>query len=212
MSEESKWASFVRAHRLAMNLNQGQFAQDMGVSQQTVSRWESGAQIPDQSIQAKLKDRLRATALGSTAFWKYRVALSRGFEMLIDRDMTVLSASKKAAALLLSDHVEGAKLSGLLPERDIAQSPNPGLNSLEGFRDIGFFDGLIRSVRLDMEWHAASGSCACKTDFWPVLTSEQTIIGQFSGMPRPVPADPTGFKGIRVKHVDVRLNKDEVND
>lgn len=209
MFQDSKWASFVRAHRLAQNLNQGEFAKALGVSQQTVSRWESGGQIPDASIQNRLKEQLRSTALGSTDSWRHRVGHSSGHEVLIDRNLTVLAASTNAARLLggASGQVDGMSFPDLLPDTEIPAAPM-GLSSIRQLRDLGFFDGLIRSIRLDMEWHLKSGSCACKTDVWPILTSEQVIIGQFSGMPHPINPDSSGFKGVRVKQVDVRLNKD----
>lgn len=210
MSEDSKWASFVRAHRLAQNLNQGEFAKAFGVSQQTVSRWESGGQIPDESIQDRLRGQLRGTALGSTAYWKHRVGHASGHEVLLDRSLIVLAASKKAVRLFRGERasIEGLAFPDVLPETDVPNAAAMGMTSIHQLRDIGFFDGLIRSIRLDMDWHVPSGSCACKTDVWPILTSEQVIIGHFSGLPAVIAADASGFKGIRVKQVDVRLNKD----
>lgn len=214
MPDENKWASFVRAHRLAQNLNQGEFAQLMGVSQQTVSRWESGGQIPDLAIQDKLRHQLQATALGSIAFWKHRVSSSHGHEVLIDRDVTVLAASRRAVELFQAGAatIDGIKLPDLLPSTEIPDHGPMGLTSINQFREIGFFDGLVRSIRLDAEWHLEVGSCACRTDVWPILTSEQTIIGQFVGAPTPIAKDAGGFMGIRVRRADVRLNRDRDNE
>jgi transcriptional regulator with XRE-family HTH domain len=210
MSESSKWASFVRAHRIAQNQNQQEFAKALGVSQQTISRWESGGQTPDPSIQEQLKRQLSATALGSTAFWKHRVRESVGLEVLVDRDMVVLAMSKGAKLLLIGDQdaSEGETLIAMLPKTEAVKDLNEETASLGQFQNMGFFDGLVRSVRVDAEWHLHVGSFLCKTDVWPILTSEQTIIGQFSGTPTPIGTDPSGFLGVRVKRVDVRLNKD----
>jgi transcriptional regulator with XRE-family HTH domain len=211
MPDKSRWASFVRAHRLSQNLNQAQFAQVMGVSQQTVSRWESGAQLPDIAIQDKLRSQLQTTALGSLAFWKRRVAASQGHDVLIARDLTILAASGKADRLLGPGNqgIVGRSFPDLLPEAEIGVRNSNGLNSIRQFSEIGFFDGLIRSIRLVMEWHVPQGSCACKTDVWPVLTSDQTIVGQFSGSPVAIPPDARGFSGIRVLDIDIQLNKDK---
>lgn len=213
MPDDSKWAGFVRAHRLAKHMNQSAFADSLGVSQQTVSRWESGSQIPDTSIQARLKQQLRTTALGSTAFWKHRVTHSVGHEVLIDRNLMVMAASAKAAALMSSDgSITGASFADVLPDQSFTGDTPSAVNSLKQFREMGFFDGLIRSIRLETEWHVALGSCLCKTDVWPILTSEQTIIGQFTGTPVPISPDLQGLKGVRVLRVDVRLNKDAQNE
>lgn len=210
MSEHSKWASFVRAHRLSKNLNQGEFARVMQVSQQTVSRWESGAQTPDPAIQDVLRKQLRITALNSLAFWKHRVSAARTHDLLIARDMSILAASKSALQLFQGDGLAiiGSRLTEVLPYSKMAVPHPPPMNSIEQLRDIGFFDGLIRSVRLSAEWHMQSGSCACNSDIWPILTSEQTILGHISGAPTPIPADPNEWRGIRVQSVDIRLNKD----
>jgi transcriptional regulator with XRE-family HTH domain len=208
-ADESKWASYVRAHRLSQNLNQSQFAKMIGVSQQTVSSWESGGQIPEPAIQEKLRGHLRVTALNSLAYWRHRVTHAAGFDVLVAGDLTVLAASRRALRVFGVDEAPaGVRLPHIVPQHEIGSSVTANMTSLESFIEIGFFDGLIRSIRLDMDWHVPSGSCACKTDVWPVMTSEQSIVGHLSGAPSPIPPDAGGFRGIRVKHVTVRLNKD----
>lgn len=210
MAEDSKWASYVRAHRLAQNLNQSEFAKVMNVSQQTVSRWESGSQIPEHDMQTKLRTQLRATALNSITYWRRRVENAASFDVLVGSDLTVLAASTRASNLFRpgGGGIAGEKFYDVVPHHEVNSDEAVKVQTLQHFREIGFFDGLVRSMRLDMEWHLPSGSCACKTDVWPVMTSDQVIVGHFCGAPAPIPADPTGFQGIRVQHVIVRLNKD----
>ena len=213
MLDSNKWASFVRAHRLSQNLNQAGFAKVMGVSQQTVSRWESGTQVPEAPMQDKLKAQLRVTALNSIAFWKHRVANATSIDVLIASDMTVIAASHRAKLLFAQGaEMAGTKFQDLIPHHEIKSGEGGKIHSIEQLREIGFFDGLIRSIRLEMEWHLQSGSCACNTDLWPVMTSDQTIVGHFIGAPVPIPADESGFRGIRVKKTDVRLNRDNHDD
>jgi transcriptional regulator with XRE-family HTH domain len=213
VQDDNKWAGFVRAHRLAKNMNQGAFAQLLGVSQQTVSRWESGSQIPEPPMQLKLRSMLSVTALNSLAFWRHRVSNAAGLDVLIASDLTVLAASRRAAGLLADGQdMAGRSFPEFLPRHEMAASDDLRLRSIEQFREIGFFDGLIRSMRLDMEWHVPKGSCACKTDVWPVMTSDQVIVGHFSGTPVPIPEPGDGFQGIRVKNVAIRLNKDDPHD
>jgi transcriptional regulator with XRE-family HTH domain len=215
MPDDNKWAGFVRAHRLAQNMNQTAFAQLMGVSQQTVSRWESGSQIPEPAMQDKLRAQLSITALNSVAYWRSRVQNAASIDVLIASDMTVLAASKRAEKLLGAGDgsaLEGAKFHTLVPDHEMTMDGHAKIRSIEELNEIGFFDGLIRSIRLQMEWHLAKGSCACNTDLWPVMTSDQVIVGHFVGSPVPIPADENGYQGIRVLSVSVRLNKDGTDD
>lgn len=213
MLDESKWAGFVRAHRLAQNMNQSAFAKLIGVSQQTVSRWESGSQTPEPIMQVKLRAQLSVTALNSLSFWRYRISNAAGFDVLIAKDLTVLAASERAIQLFTGGGATtGQKLHALIPRHEIVSDSEGHLRSLEQFAEIGFFDGLIRSLRLEMEWHLPAGSCACRTDVWPIMTSDQVIVGHFTGAPTPIPAASDGFQGIKVKHVAIRLNRDAPNE
>ena len=52
------WAALVQRLRLLSSLKQSDLAHQLGVDQATVSRWERGTQIPDISVQKRLRDRL----------------------------------------------------------------------------------------------------------------------------------------------------------
>ncbi|MCP4781252.1 MAG: helix-turn-helix transcriptional regulator [Hyphomicrobium sp.] len=55
---DSVWPKLVRRLRLSLGLNQSTLAAMLRVDQATVSRWESGGQIPAFAIQFRLRDML----------------------------------------------------------------------------------------------------------------------------------------------------------
>jgi hypothetical protein len=167
-------------------------------------------QIPDATIQGKLKTQIGATALGSVAFWKHRVSHSRGHEILIDRELTVLASSKEAwpSALYGDKEIVGAKLYELVPGPLAQHIDSAGAQTIRQLQDMGFFDGLIRGVHMEIELSAPMFCQVGHMDIWPILTAEQSIIGHIVGYPASAPNPKDGFLGFRVRKSDVQLNKD----
>lgn len=54
--EYMDWARLIRDFRLMRGIKQAAFAEFMGVDQATVSRWETGRQIPELGTQMRLRD------------------------------------------------------------------------------------------------------------------------------------------------------------
>lgn len=52
------WGREIKTRRKALKLDQTELAEHLGVSQATVSRWESGAMLPGAVMQARLVSRL----------------------------------------------------------------------------------------------------------------------------------------------------------
>jgi len=53
------WPTFVKRLRFALGVTQAHFAENLGVDQGTVSRWERGVVAPDLALQRRLRDMMR---------------------------------------------------------------------------------------------------------------------------------------------------------
>ena len=59
MDAVSPWPALIKRLRFLSSLKQGELAQQLGVDQGTVSRWERGVYVPDIGLQRVLRERLR---------------------------------------------------------------------------------------------------------------------------------------------------------
>jgi len=59
MGSASPWPALIKRLRFLASLKQSELAQQLGVEQGTVSRWERGVYVPDLSVQGVLRERLR---------------------------------------------------------------------------------------------------------------------------------------------------------
>jgi transcriptional regulator with XRE-family HTH domain len=59
MDAMSPWPALIKRLRFLTSLKQCELAQQLGVDQGTVSRWERGVHVPDIGLQRELRDRLR---------------------------------------------------------------------------------------------------------------------------------------------------------
>ena len=59
MDAMSPWPALIKRLRFLSSLKQSELAQQLGVDQGTISRWERGVYIPDIALQRVLRDRLR---------------------------------------------------------------------------------------------------------------------------------------------------------
>lgn len=53
------WPTFVKRLRFTLGVTQAHFAENLGVDQGTVSRWERGVVVPDLGIQRRLREIMR---------------------------------------------------------------------------------------------------------------------------------------------------------
>jgi transcriptional regulator with XRE-family HTH domain len=194
------WASFVFSYRRLHGLTQDQLADMLKVSQQTISRWEAGHQIPDPHSQSVLRLVLGEADLGSLRLWKLRVRKSAGHEFLLDRNLVILSASNPAFA----DY-------GFLAEDVLGQSaqqfiPKPRPEYLERVRDEGFFDGAIASVHVKSVHYYGPKHRSDYADWWPVLTSDAGILMHVTYYPMETPARP-GHEGTEISEVSIIPNE-----
>jgi len=59
MDAVTPWPALIKRLRFLASLKQGELAQQLGVDQGTVSRWERGVYVPDIQLQRVLRERLR---------------------------------------------------------------------------------------------------------------------------------------------------------
>jgi transcriptional regulator with XRE-family HTH domain len=193
------WAHFVYSYRRLHTITQDQLAERLGVSQQTVSRWEAGQQIPDPASQAKLRKVLGEADLNSTKNWIARVRRAAGFEILFDRELTVRSVS---AAM--------AEIARILPEDMIGMAhddlfPKPRPAHIERLAQEGFFDGKIVHSKFTIRSDLGPRSGGYHADVWPALTSDGGVLMHASIYPFQVEQAP-GAEGMRSEDFVIEQN------
>jgi len=168
MSRNDNWPQLILHYRTRHGLTQTEFAESLRVTQQTVSRWESGKQTPDPEAQQLLRTVIGLTALSTKAAWQQRVTLSYGVEALFEKGWRVLASSER----LLS-------IAGLSPEL-IAEKTLADLPAERNYANLldrtPFFEGGVRVLKARAELIAAGNQFTGFIDLWPVLTSGDEIV------------------------------------
>lgn len=149
------WPSVVRHYRLSKGLKQAALAQDLGVTQTMVSRWESGVAIPGERIQEDLFD----------LFWREQGAVSRtAWLNRVGRHPSVVAVVSATGRIDAASH-------GFLAALDCRRHELEGRYIHEAFDgdlvDVfdtlalsGFFEGRVASAEtIDrIEFRAPDGS------------------------------------------------------
>jgi transcriptional regulator with XRE-family HTH domain len=133
----------VAALRAQLGLSQSEFARRLGVNQTTVSRWESGRQVPGKSILIRLRE------------LSYDLNFSRGLSpeiALVEHSpfpMAIISQEWEVVAV--SDPLlqqENAERAGLQAEGGRKRSSADMEQAFSILRDKGFFDARIPACRI----------------------------------------------------------------
>lgn len=168
MTGASIWRDRIVGFRKKHALTQADAAERLKVSQQTISRWESGKQEPDPSAQAILREHLGMVSMTLRESWIQRVNLSSGRDYLFERGWRCIALSKRIeeAESFIEPSVIGKSLFDIplyMPLKPILEP-------------CGLFDGDTNLVRLKLEFHLPGGSAGRIFDLWPVLTGTDEVL------------------------------------
>jgi transcriptional regulator with XRE-family HTH domain len=191
----SVWRDLIVGYRKKHGLTQADAATKLRVSQQTISRWESGKQEPDASAQAALRQELGMLALTLKETWIQRVRMSAGREHLFAPGWVCIA------------------LSGRLEENEVFMDPSivgKSLFDVPFFAPLkpvlertALFSGDTRLARLQVEFHLPTRSVGRTFDLWPVLTGTDEILVHAVAYPFAVPAANPSASGIQVTSVQI---------
>jgi transcriptional regulator with XRE-family HTH domain len=144
-----RWTDFpagLRRVRISSGMTQNALAETLNVDQATISRWERGAQVPDEATQARLRDLLfRGRAVSDARLYHY-VRTSMSLVVLMTSTGRFLARSESARALGMP---EQATLEDLMTP-SLRESWNAAVGA-------GFFRGEIASIQVVFELAPADG-------------------------------------------------------
>ena len=100
------WRTFVKRLRFLLGVTQAHFAENLGVDQGTVSRWERGLVTPELGIQKRLRDMMRTLQPAIDARSIERMPVLAGIMHL--SDMGIISSISFVAAIALRDSIQDA--------------------------------------------------------------------------------------------------------
>jgi transcriptional regulator with XRE-family HTH domain len=187
------WASFVYSYRNLHGLTQGELAERLNVSQQTVSRWEAGQQVPDPRSQATLRAVLGEADLSAKKNWIERVRRSSGIEVLIDANLALLSVSEPLAHAIdtTPERLIGKPYAKMLP----ADRPR----HVEKAVQDGFFQGAFSRLSYCAQINFGHLTYNTKSDIWPVATPDAGILMHVVITPVKGPQEP-GKEGLTIEN------------
>ncbi len=113
----TSWASFVRSFRRSQGLTQKEAAELLQVSQPTLSRWESGRQVPDLRTRRKIQQLVETHAGTRVRLLCTSVARSLCAQAAVDRDLRIVAVSPPFARLFGGDpeRIKARSLAGPHP-------------------------------------------------------------------------------------------------
>ncbi len=167
------WHRRIRQFRLTHGLRQSELAARLGVTQATISRWESGDQDPDARYRHALRDLLREGRLSFDERLFLSVRRSPHLAAIINESHRFIAISASYDRLFGRQEGDG------LDERHLS----PG--TLKALRDVdpGFWDGSIVNARLETGFIHQDGRCmGVELSLTPVAltTGELVVVIQIS--------------------------------
>ncbi len=142
-----------------------------------------GRATPTRDVARKVAALAQRMAYNSFAAWQRRISASSGYEVLIDRTLTIVAVNganpasyRGKAQSPIGPHLFlGRKYNDILPSLDCTLIQTQG-SGIEDLLTIGFFDGKIRCVRLCAEINAGPFVRTGVHEFWPIETEDAGIV------------------------------------
>lgn len=158
-------------------------AELLGEAENLVERVVAGGVNPSREFAARVERLMLAMAYNSLEAWKQRISASHGYEVLIDRTLTIVAVNGANAALTRGKPQGpigpqlflGRNFNHILPSLDCTLIETPG-NGIEDLLTNGFFEGKIRCVRFCAEINAGPLVRTGVHEFWPIETEDAGIV------------------------------------
>lgn len=167
------WRTFVKRLRFLLGVTQAHFAENLGVDQGTVSRWERGLVTPELGIQRRLRDMMRTVQPAINARSIERMPVIAGIMHLADMGI-ISSISFVAAVAYQRSPAEMRELAMFDLLSESTQELVTHLNALPDWRrgEIADFEATIQ--RIDGRWARGIGTPIGDTGhvFWTAATIE----------------------------------------
>jgi DNA-binding XRE family transcriptional regulator len=184
------WAKEIRAYREREGLLQEALAEALGVSQATVSRWESGRQRPDIESQQLLRPLLWGGLVNAAAVVLHAV-----------RSAPSLSAVGDCEARLLAASPRFCSTTGWMPEpdarvpADLASHAPASWHVFNLIRERGMFEGKIASVAFSGRVQTVDGLMVSE-ELWYPLRLESGEIALRADVIYSRPANDAAFAAL----------------
>jgi transcriptional regulator with XRE-family HTH domain len=146
------WGPQIRRFRRFRALKQSALAEMIGVDQATVSRWESGRQVPDLGMQRRLRDMIRTPDSREEELLKHSINAGLGYTVLCDENRIIRAVSRSfcdAHQISQNDAIGKSSEPVFTPEVDRLHHISV---------EQGFFDGDVASIVIVGRYHALGGA------------------------------------------------------
>lgn len=205
MDIKSYWGKYIAAYRRANKLSQAQLAEIFEVSTPTISRWETGKQVPDQYSQDLLRRKLMATKVYSKEEWICRVSHAHDYEILTDVASNILAVSLGIAEYWGKKNTEFVALNlfELIPGG--AKTVETELERLGLGRDLikRLTTGSIRQVYIAIDYRFKDKCGSLIGDVWVMATPDPKTLIHYVWCNTELAHDIESVDGLRIRDCEV---------
>jgi hypothetical protein len=182
-------AGILAKMRLDHALTPERLAALFGVPASVLKAWECDGVSVSRAIEQQAHDLARRLSYASLAAVKFRTGKTTRPELLMDRELTVLTVSPgmllqrtrdgRSEVQLPPGFFVGRHINDILPSLDcnLILTPGSGLNELH---DIGFFARRVRCVRICAELCFGDITSHGVGEFWPTETVDAGVLVQLT--------------------------------